>query len=169
MTDSRPWDGCNHSTNASFPIDQGKAMQHSSEGSQLSPSTGSCLGRHCAEQVSWNSSYALYQWWACIMIITACTDCLNAAKNDHPADHCEFGQHGWQNEDVNVITAIQNFTRLVMDGKDGRETDIPLRFLVHFIGDSHQPLHLSGRDKGGNGGVLCMKRSVLRHVSWMVW
>lgn len=99
------------------------------------------------------------------MIITACTDCLNAAKNDHPADHCEFGQHGWQNEDVNVITAIQNFTRLVMDGKDGRGTDIPLRFLVHFIGDSHQPLHLSGRDKGGNGGVLCMKRSVLRHVS----
>ncbi|KAE8537859.1 hypothetical protein D1P53_005920 [Cryptococcus gattii VGV] len=72
------------------------------------------------------------------------------AKNDHPQDHCEFGEHGWQNEDVNVITAIQNFTRLIMDGKGGRDVDIPLRFLVHFIGDSHQPLHLAGRDKGGN-------------------
>lgn len=26
-----------------------------------------------------------------------------------------------------------------------------LKFLIHFIGDMHQPLHLSGRDRGGNG------------------
>lgn len=32
-------------------------------------------------------------------------------------------------------------------------SDIPLRFLTHFVGDMHQPLHLSGRDKGGNGGT----------------
>lgn len=88
-----------------------------------------------------------------ILVITAHTDRLHAAKNDHPQDHCEFGEHGWQNEDVNVITAIQNFTRLIMDGKGGRDVDIPLRFLVHFIGDSHQPLHLAGRDKGGNQGI----------------
>ncbi|WVR06980.1 hypothetical protein IAU60_004017 [Kwoniella sp. DSM 27419] len=76
------------------------------------------------------------------------------AKQDHPGDHCEFGEHGWMNEDVNVVTAIQNFTRAVMDGKGGRDVDIPLRFLVHFIGDIHQPLHLAGRDKGGNGAMF---------------
>jgi len=32
--------------------------------------------------------------------------------------------------------------------------DIPLRFLIHFMGDLHQPLHLAGRDKGGNAGKL---------------
>lgn len=37
--------------------------------------------------------------------------------NDHPADHCEFGEHGWVNEDVNVLTAIMNMTAQVMDGK----------------------------------------------------
>ncbi len=26
-----------------------------------------------------------------------------------------------------------------------------LKFLVHFVGDLHQPLHLTGREKGGNG------------------
>lgn len=25
-----------------------------------------------------------------------------------------------------------------------------LKFLIHFIGDIHQPLHVSGRGKGGN-------------------
>jgi hypothetical protein len=32
--------------------------------------------------------------------------------------------------------------------------DITLRFLVHFLGDLHQPLHLTGRDKGGNGAQM---------------
>lgn len=71
-------------------------------------------------------------------------------KNDHPADHCEFGEHGWVDEDVNVLTAITNMTGQIMQGKG----DIPLRFLTHFIGDMHQPLHLTGRDKGGNGAMF---------------
>ncbi|WWC61822.1 uncharacterized protein I303_104407 [Kwoniella dejecticola CBS 10117] len=74
--------------------------------------------------------------------------------DDHPPDTCEFGEHGWVNEDVNVVTAIQNFTRTVMDGKSAQDIDIPLRFLVHFVGDMHQPLHLTGRDKGGNGAMF---------------
>lgn len=74
---------------------------------------------------------------------------INAIR-DHPGDHCEFGEHGWLNEDINVLTAISNMTQLVMDGKG----DIPLRFLTHFMGDLHQPLHLTGRDKGGNGAIF---------------
>ena len=40
-----------------------------------------------------------------------------AAKSDHPSDHCEFGEHGWLNEDVNVLTGIMNFTARVMAGE----------------------------------------------------
>lgn len=32
------------------------------------------------------------------------------------------------------------------------QKDIALRFLVHFVGDMHQPLHLTGRMRGGNDG-----------------
>jgi hypothetical protein len=39
------------------------------------------------------------------------------AKLDHPADHCEFGEHGWVNEDVNVLTAIMNQTARIMAGE----------------------------------------------------
>lgn len=31
--------------------------------------------------------------------------------------------------------------------------DYALRFLVHFMGDLHMPLHLTGRDRGGNEGM----------------
>lgn len=75
------------------------------------------------------------------------------AKNDFPGGpnaHCEYGEHGWINEDVNVLTAIMNKTAGVANG----EGDISLRFLVHFLGDLHQPLHLTGRDKGGNGALF---------------
>lgn len=73
---------------------------------------------------------------------------LTAAMEDHPQNHCKFGEHGWINEDVNVLTAITNKTQMLIDHDD----DFSLRFLVHFIGDVHQPLHLTGRLKGGNDG-----------------
>ena len=40
-------------------------------------------------------------------------------------------------------------------------SDIPLRFLVHFVGDMHQPLHLTGRDRGGNGGERVLTEAIV--------
>lgn len=34
----------------------------------------------------------------------------------------------------------------------GREDDEDLRYLIHFMGDIHQPLHLTGYLRGGNDG-----------------
>jgi hypothetical protein len=34
------------------------------------------------------------------------------------------------------------------------ERDFALRYLVHFMGDLHMPLHLTGRDRGGNNSAL---------------
>ena len=33
----------------------------------------------------------------------------------------------------------------------GSPTNEALKFLVHFYGDLHMPLHLAGRARGGNG------------------
>lgn len=33
----------------------------------------------------------------------------------------------------------------------GRDPSEKLKFLVHFVGDIHQPLHVCGKEKGGNG------------------
>ena len=41
----------------------------------------------------------------------------------------------------------------VPDPKDS-DAEEALKFLVHWMGDMHQPLHMSGREKGGNGAKV---------------
>lgn len=41
-------------------------------------------------------------------------------------------------------------TGLTTESDDGGAQDA-LKFLIHFLGDMHMPLHLTGRDRGGNG------------------
>ncbi|GMK59171.1 hypothetical protein CspeluHIS016_0701860 [Cutaneotrichosporon spelunceum] len=84
-------------------------------------------------------------------------------KGDHPGDTCTYGEQGWINEDVNVLTAIMNKTEEVANSA----ADIPLRFLVHFLGDMHQPLHLTGRDRGGNQAIFRFEGRVRNlHSVW---
>lgn len=51
-----------------------------------------------------------------------------------------------------MLSAIRNTTGWLEEGYDGAEE--ALKFLIHFVGDLHQPLHLTGRDKGGNGAKV---------------
>lgn len=104
------------------------------------PSEARC---HLAPVAAWADVVkGRYRWTSTMHYVNA--------KEDHPADRCVFGEKGWVDEDINVLTAIMNMTQQVMDD----QADIPLRFLTHFVGDMHQPLHLSGRDKGGNGAMF---------------
>ncbi|KAG8901228.1 hypothetical protein FRB99_005469 [Tulasnella sp. 403] len=51
-----------------------------------------------------------------------------------------------------VITAIANYTTRLTDPTVGPfENAEALKFLVHFIGDVHQPMHTEDKAKGGNG------------------
>ncbi|KEP50031.1 S1/P1 nuclease [Rhizoctonia solani 123E] len=68
--------------------------------------------------------------------------------DDWPPEKCAFGESGWKTEQ-NILQGIVNVTRGV-DSLQGSQRDYALRFLVHFIGDIHMPLHLTGRDRGGN-------------------
>ena len=80
---------------------------------------------------------------------------------DHPPNDCLFpGPDGWQGrERANVLDAIHNVSSILTDFAQGSSSSSAaapelaqeaLKFLIHFLGDMHQPLHLSGRDRGGN-------------------
>ncbi|KAJ8502243.1 hypothetical protein ONZ51_g109 [Trametes cubensis] len=79
------------------------------------------------------------------------------AVDDAPPHACPFpGTHGWQGRPTgNILAAIGNVTHVLRDfvrGERGAgDAEEALKFLVHFMGDMHQPLHMSGREKGGNG------------------
>jgi hypothetical protein len=75
----------------------------------------------------------------------------------------------------NVIDAIGRFERVLADGAAPKEDRAEaLKFLVHFVGDIHQPLHCADRngDRGGNGRLvfyLERKRAVSLHSVWDTW
>lgn len=63
-----------------------------------------------------------------------------------------------QPEKTNVVWAINKFTAVLTDkGKSPKERAEALRYLLHFVGDLHQPLHAVARDSdehpdGDRGG-----------------
>lgn len=54
--------------------------------------------------------------------------------------------------DGDVVEAIGRFTKAIQDPQSTAQQKVEaLRFLVHFVGDVHQPLHVGRRgDQGGN-------------------
>lgn len=82
---------------------------------------------------------------------------------DWPPGQCLFGEHGWEGHDgVNVLGGIYNTTNMIREKKYGSWE--AAKFLIHFMGDLHQPLHLTARDRGGNGSE-CRALRVLNTCS----
>jgi hypothetical protein len=97
--------------------------------------------------------------------------------NEYPPFECLYENDLliYSNE-LNISTALLNYTtrivqaeeqRISLDSKEGSEGDpavifgviyeqpisdrvSDLLFLVHYVGDIHQPLHTTGREEGGN-------------------
>jgi hypothetical protein len=95
------------------------------------------------------------------------------AKDDYPSETCAFpGERGWAgSKDINVLGGIRNTTNLLdawVEGQSSSDTaEEALKFLVHFVGDLHMPLHLTGRDRGGNSvKVLFDGRQTNLHSAW---
>jgi hypothetical protein len=61
-------------------------------------------------------------------------------------------------EPQNVITALKKYVNILKTSTDDNERAQALRFIIHFVGDIHQPLHCATRvtqnakegDRGGN-------------------
>ncbi|TFY60461.1 hypothetical protein EVG20_g7406 [Dentipellis fragilis] len=109
------------------------------------------------------------------------------AVGDHPSDTCIFpGDKGWAGHDGgNVLSAIRNVTTILEDfvqdtaaaqasasarlrwSANVDKAEEALKFLIHFVGDMHQPLHLTGRDRGGNGDKVSWDGRVTNlHSLW---
>lgn len=69
----------------------------------------------------------------------------------------------------NVISAIERFFRtLRSESASDEERAIALRFLVHFVADMHQPVHIGrAEDRGGNlVDVFYEERGTTLHGFW---
>ena len=72
-------------------------------------------------------------------------------------------------EEGDAMTALTRFTAMLRDPKAAIEDKrLALRFIVHIIGDLHQPLHAGGgNDRGGNDvKVTWFGRSTNLHSVW---
>ena len=76
------------------------------------------------------------------------------APDDHPPQNCAFpGSRGWGGKPGgNILSAIRNVSHILEERHNSPDdlANEAMKFLVHFMGDLHQPLHLVGRDRGGN-------------------
>lgn len=68
-----------------------------------------------------------------------------------------------------AVTALQRFSATVRDPKASlADKQLALRFIIHIVGDLHQPLHAgNGTDKGGNDARVTFEgRSTNLHSVW---
>ena len=96
------------------------------------------------------------------------------ALDDHPGDTCVFpGERGWAGKkDVNVLGAVRNMTNVLVGYTDGYfdrgVAEEATKFLIHYIGDMHMPLHLTGRERGGNGARVTFDGRITSTLSFLV-
>jgi hypothetical protein len=105
---------------------------------------------------------------------------------DIPMDASEFSEvrdcyrpdekHAYTSRDHHncVVDRITMFKRILADRNALRQDRVEaLKFLVHFVGDVHQPMHSMGEARGGNdihvsefGSTQCGKYPCNLHFAW---
>ena len=89
-----------------------------------------------------------------------------------PAGAGAFDPNRDGNGGDNIIGKIAAFEKLLSDRKAPQADRVEaLKFLIHFVGDIHQPLHCVERngDKGGNGRLVFFRerqKAVSLHLCW---
>lgn len=102
---------------------------------------------------------------------------MNASGFSEPRDCFRIDEkHPEANQDRHncVVDRIEVFQRVLADGNAARNDRVEaLKFLVHFVGDVHQPLHAVGEARGGNdvnvtefGSTQCGTRPCNLHFVW---
>ncbi|TVY46927.1 Nuclease S1 [Lachnellula occidentalis] len=82
------------------------------------------------------------------------TSCGVKYSRDCPAEGC-------------IVGAIQNYTTQLLDSDlDAVSRNMAAKFVIHFIGDIHQPLHDEHLDRGGNSILVTFDnvQTNLHHV-----
>jgi hypothetical protein len=121
----------------------------------VSPSTTSYLqtllgndtGDYLAGVATWADSVRYTKWGR----FSADFHFIDA--KDSPPSYCgvEFDRDCKKDRGC-VVSALQNYTTRLLDASlPDSEHQIAAKFVVHFVGDVHQPLHTEDVDRGGNG------------------
>ncbi|KAH0613691.1 uncharacterized protein H6S33_005577 [Morchella sextelata] len=90
-------------------------------------------------------------------------------SHDNPPHTCEVNYHrDCGGEEGCIVSAIVNMTARVTDEElSFYERQMALKFIIHFIGDIHQPLHTEDLLRGGNQiYVLWGKQHTNLHHVW---
>lgn len=75
-----------------------------------------------------------------------------------------------QGKDGCIITAISNQTSLFLDPATDADTRREaLMFMMHLIGDIHQPLHVEDAYRGGNEIKICFAHACTSNNLHSVW
>jgi hypothetical protein len=77
-------------------------------------------------------------------------------------------------KEANVIKALERYVNVLKTSTDQNERAQALRFIIHYVGDIHQPLHCSTRvsqahpdgDQGGNLFMVNVPASTKLHSFW---
>lgn len=69
-----------------------------------------------------------------------------------------------------IITAIANQTSLFLDASTAPDVrKEALKYIIHFIGDLHQPLHIERFARGGNEIHVCFRHTCANNNLHSVW
>jgi len=88
---------------------------------------------------------------------------------DHPPENCTVHFHRDCKPGPGcIVSAITNMTERVNNASlSSKDKGNALKFLLHFIGDIHQPLHTEHEEVGGNTiPVLWHKKPTNLHAAW---
>jgi hypothetical protein len=87
--------------------------------------------------------------------------------NDKPPASCSVDYERDCGKGGCSVSAIVNYTSiLLVDDSSAHIKKDAMRFLIHFVGDLHQPLHDEGLEEGGNGITVTFdgRKTNLHHI-----
>lgn len=126
------------------------------QANNLLQGTSFCDASHWADQIKRTSGWT----WSAVLhyINTPDWACNFDPSRDCSDSRCVYG-------------AILNFTQVLATSSDATVQNEALKFLIHFIGDIHQPLHVGfTSDEGGNkihvGFMTHQAQSLNLHEVW---
>ena len=72
-----------------------------------------------------------------------------------------------------MLGAVRNVTEVIngylVGERDVGAAEEAMKFLIHFVGDMHMPLHLTGRERGGNGAKVTFDGRVTSKFWFSFW
>lgn len=117
---------------------------------------------YLAKVASWADSVRYTEWGR----FTKTFHFIDA--HDNPPESCDVDFERDCKDTGCVITALANYTQQSVDAAlpDWRRAQAA-KFVIHFVGDLHQPLHNENVERGGNGiHVLWDGREYNLHHVW---